>query len=97
MKKQRPHYQCTASWYQTEFITSSPLPSWDLLIAKLPHPMRPRKDAQRPIPCSALIDVEANCEHLLQDSHRWLDVYNALLATPRTIARHVTPLPHRNR
>src|SRR5437016_1744414 len=97
MKEQRPHDQGTASRYQTDLLTSSPLSSRNLLITKLPRAMRSRKDAQRTIPYSALIEVESDCEHLLQNCGRWLDVYNAPLATPRTVARHLTPLPHRDR
>src|SRR5687768_13464681 len=97
MNKQRSHYQCAATRNQADRLTSPLLPCCNLVITKLPHAMRSWKDAQGTVPCSALIEVQANRKHLLKNCGWRLDMYNALLAAPRTVACYVVLLPDRDR
>ena len=56
--------------------------------------MRAGKDAKRPIVVAAIVKVESDGEHALEDIDRRLDMDNAGLHRPGAEPRHIDAIAH---
>src|SRR5687768_16358276 len=97
MQKQRLHDYCSAARDDARLNWTSGPPGCNVLRGQSPIAVRSRDDLQRAIINAAVIQVQTDGEHLLQNRRRRLNMLNALLGRPRTESRQIVPFLHADR
>jgi len=85
MHEQRAHHEKSTPTDSARNGFAGARDSGDRSIWLSPRPMRPWNHADRAVWGTALIEVDPDCEHFLEDLPRWLDMRDTSLFGPRTV------------